>query len=300
MPLRLLALLASFWSVVSWLIVFCAMIGMAQVGLDRIGVAHAASFTTAVANDGKTVLLLEGAIERGDSTKLDVLVTALGNQNRTVSALFLDSPGGDGREHYAIAALVKRLKMSTFVADGAKCASACFTVFAAGHEKYAGSSARIGVHRVSAGRRETSFSFAATIEAAKKTGELGVPPGIIGKLVLTPPAQMAWLSPDDLRSMNVTITDTLRRPEAVGSADAAAVTPDGLKYPCSSAASPTDKDNPAGATTTFEGSRVNVIRRNPCMSNTDVWLGTDPLGTPHVTPEAGDRWERKRGIGEGR
>jgi hypothetical protein len=36
--------------------------------------------------------------------------------------------------------------------------------------------------------------------------ELGVPAGIIGKMVVTPPDEMVWLSPNDLRSMGVTMT----------------------------------------------------------------------------------------------
>jgi hypothetical protein len=33
---------------------------------------------------------------------------------------------------------------------------------------------------------------------ARIVKELGVPPSIIGKMVVTPPSDMVWLNPDDL------------------------------------------------------------------------------------------------------
>lgn len=44
-------------------------------------------------------------------------------------------------------------------------------------------------------------SNAATVTMAKVIKELGVPSGIIGKMVVTPPSEMVWLSPNDLRAM---------------------------------------------------------------------------------------------------
>jgi hypothetical protein len=224
MRLRLLAMRASFRFAIFQLAMSCT-IGVAQVSL-----VHSAEFISAVSKEGKTIVLLDGEIEPGDSVKLALIVTALDNQKRAVSALYLNSPGGTGRDDFAMAALVKRFKISTIVADGAECASACFTVFAAGHKKFAGYRAQIGVHRASSEKgEETDAAFAATVEVARHLSELGVPPAIVGKLVLTPPDQMAWLSPDDLRSMSVTIASGLRWPgTAVASGDKAPVKPDGL------------------------------------------------------------------------
>ncbi|MGZ3410516.1 MAG: hypothetical protein ACXWKC_13920 [Xanthobacteraceae bacterium] len=41
---------------------------------------------------------------------------------------------------------------------------------------------------------------------ARLVKEYGVPAGIIGKMVVTPPDEMVWLSPNDLRSMGTTMT----------------------------------------------------------------------------------------------
>jgi hypothetical protein len=163
MPDRLLASLTNFW-----LAILCATISMAQISLAQISLAQislaqispacAASFTSAVSEAGQTIVLLDGKIEPGDGTKLALIVTALNNQGRAVTDLYLNSPGGVGDDH-AMVAVIKRFKLSTIVADDAKCASACFTVFAAGHRKLAGYRARIGVHRASQkGRKRTSPS----------------------------------------------------------------------------------------------------------------------------------------------
>src|SRR5262249_40059644 len=64
----------------------------------------------------------------------------------------------------------------------------------------------IGVHGVSDDGQETTESGAATVAIARIAKELGVPSGIIGKMVVTPPDQMVWLTPDDLRSMGTTMT----------------------------------------------------------------------------------------------
>jgi hypothetical protein len=87
-----------------------------------------------------------------------------------------------------------------------KCASACFLAFAGGTEKYVNYSGKVGVHGVSDENGDESVSAqAATVEMARALKELGVPAGILGKMVTTPPSQILWLSPDDLRSMGTTM-----------------------------------------------------------------------------------------------
>jgi hypothetical protein len=232
MPDRLVTSLANFQ-----LAILCATIGLVQI-LAQISPACAASFTTAVSKAGRTIVLLDGRIEPGDGTKLALIVTAMDNQGRAVSALYLNSRGGFGKDGDAMAALIKRFKISTIVADGAECASACFTVFAAGHKKFAGYRAQIGVHRASQNGEESDASLAATAENAKIISELGVPPAIVDKLLRTPSNLVAWLSPGDLQSMNVEVAGTLRWPIPLELAAPPAAPrrltpfkPDGLSWP---------------------------------------------------------------------
>ncbi|MBX9829701.1 MAG: hypothetical protein K2Z80_02805 [Xanthobacteraceae bacterium] len=143
----------------------------------------------------------------GDAERLRAIVRATNEANRIVSGMRLNSAGGNLLESVELAAIVKQAKISTVVANGATCASACFVVFAAGYEKFASYSAQIGVHGASdQSGRETVASGAATVSMARIVNQLGVPAGVVGKMVVTPPIEMVWLVPDDLRSMNVTLT----------------------------------------------------------------------------------------------
>jgi hypothetical protein len=171
------------------------------------GLVHAASLNTSVSKEGKTIISLQGDIERGDAERLRAIVRATNEANRVVSGLRLNSAGGNLLESVEMAEIVKVAKISTVVANGATCASACFVVFSAGYEKFASYGAQIGVHGASdTSGRETVASGAATVSMARIVNQLGVPSGIVGKMVLTRPDQMVWLVPDDLRSMNVTLT----------------------------------------------------------------------------------------------
>jgi hypothetical protein len=81
-------------------------------------------------------------------------------------------------------------------------------IFAAGETKFANYTAQIGVHASDENGAETVQSGAATVSMARIAKELGVPPAIIGRMVVTPPAQMVWLSPADLQSMGTTMAGT--------------------------------------------------------------------------------------------
>ena len=119
----------------------------------------------------------------------------------------LNSPGGSILEGVKLADIIRFGKIATSVIGNSQCASACFIVFAAGSEKNASYTASVGVHGVSdKSGQETVEAGAATVTIARIAKELGVPPSIIGKMVVTPPEQMVWLTPDDLRSMGTTMT----------------------------------------------------------------------------------------------
>ena len=188
--------------------------------LTSICSAGQAASVTSPGADGKTLLTLSGEIIPGDADRLMAEVKAAMDDRRVIAGILLNSPGGNVAEGFRLARIVRDAKMAAIVADGAVCASACFIVFAAGAEKFAGYAARVGVHGAASDRsqHETDQSRAATIIMARAVKELGVPPGIIGQMVVTPPNEVVWLSPDDLRSMGTTMTG---RPEQTPSASAA-------------------------------------------------------------------------------
>jgi hypothetical protein len=166
--------------------------------------ASAATITAATSKENKTTVSLTGEIVEGDADKLKEIIRSANEAVRLVSGMRFDSPGGNLLEGVKLAGIIRSAKISTVVANGAKCASACFVAFAAGSQKFVSYTARIGVHGASDGLGQEAGD--ATLSMARIVKELGVPEGIIGKMVITRASEIAWLSPDDLRSMGVTMT----------------------------------------------------------------------------------------------
>jgi hypothetical protein len=155
-------------------------------------------------NPGAVVIGAVGEIIPGD---LDRLLAHAGGLPPTARVLgfALDSPGGNLVEAEKIAYLVRSLQTIVFVVGQARCASACFLIFAAGAKRIFEVTALIGVHSASEAGRETAGSMAVTTAMARDAAALGVPPGIIGKMVTTQPGQMEWLTQRDLVSMGVQV-----------------------------------------------------------------------------------------------
>ena len=104
-----------------------------------------------------------------------------------------------------IAAGIAASGLPVAVPKNARCASACFLIFAAAKVKVASHSAQIGVHSVLDGTSglETADAKATTTELARACAARGVPPSIVGRMVTTPPGRIAWLSERELLSMGV-------------------------------------------------------------------------------------------------
>lgn len=98
----------------------------------------------------------------------------------------------------------KFAKIATVVANNTVCASACFIAFAAGSEKFVSYTAQVGVHGASDKAGNTAGD--ATVAMAKVVRNLGVSSSVIGKMVVTPPSEMVWLDPNELRSLGATMT----------------------------------------------------------------------------------------------
>ncbi len=180
-----------------------------------LGIAWAACFAfpatagilkTTALKDGRVVISVSDEIAEGDTDAFKALIKSANDAGKFVSSVRLDSPGGNLLEGVQLAEVVKFAKMATNVGQGATCASACFLIFAAGETKFANYTAKIGVHGASDETgRETTQSGAATVSMARIAKELGVPAAIIGRMVVTPPDEMVWVSPADLQSMGATM-----------------------------------------------------------------------------------------------
>ena len=182
-------------------------LALVPLGLSLISHAAGAEFSSYTSGEGKIVIRLTGEIVVGDSEKLKQIIVTSNAANKIVSGIRLNSPGGSVLEGAELADRVKFARIATVVPNGATCASACFLVFAAGGEKFVSRSARVGVHGAAdQNGDETDSATAATVGMARLVKLLGVPNGIIGKMVTTPPAQILWLTEDDLLSMGTKLT----------------------------------------------------------------------------------------------
>jgi hypothetical protein len=168
--------------------------------------SQAAELKSSITRDGHVIVSISGEVAVGDTEALKAAIKVANDAGKLVSSLRLNSVGGNLFEGVKLADAVRFAKMATNVGQGATCASACFLVFAAGETKFANYTAKIGVHGASdqAGV-ETVQSGAATVSMARVAKDLGVPPAIIGRMVVTPPSEMVWLSPTDLQSMGTTM-----------------------------------------------------------------------------------------------
>jgi hypothetical protein len=167
---------------------------------------QSAEVKVGVGKSGQATIWITGEIVPGDADKFSQSVRQANDSGKFVANVRLDSPGGNLLEGVKIADAIRFGKTSTNVGKTAVCASACFLMFAAGSTKNAGYGAQVGVHGASGENgEETAASGAATVSMAKIAKELGVPSAIIGRMVVTSPQDMVWLSPQELQSMGVTM-----------------------------------------------------------------------------------------------
>jgi hypothetical protein len=183
--------------------------------------ASAANLTITVSRDNKTIVALNGELAEGDATRLSDIIAASNKSARPASGIRLNSAGGSLIEGVRLAGIVLNAKLATVVPSGATCASACFIVFAAGNEKFAGATSTVGVP--GAADRFGPDAAGVTPSIVKVVKELGLLDAIVEKMLATRADEVFWLSQDDLRAMGAA---TIGRPgQIVPAAHAALPSP---------------------------------------------------------------------------
>ena len=168
------------------------------------GRANAMQYESVQMPSSDTLLVARGPIVPGDLERLTRAMTAPSGSRAPV-ALALDSPGGNVLEAKRMVTAIRERRLTVVLPSGAKCASACFLLFAASPRRIAANDAVVGVHSASVNGGETDMTLAVTTLMARDADDLGVPPAILGKMVRTAPGKMEWLDRDDLISMRVTL-----------------------------------------------------------------------------------------------
>ena len=180
--------------------------------VTSISSIHAATLSLHAIDSATARVLVDGEITPGDAHSLQAYVESSRTSALKVTMVSFNSPGGNLEEGYKLATEIKRTRLATEVEAEKICASACFFAFAAGTTKWTGPNARIGVHGASdANGTQSGTAASATIIIARWAAkELGIPSDIIGKMVMTPPSDIIWLSNAELASMGAQILDRSR------------------------------------------------------------------------------------------
>ena len=165
--------------------------------------ARSATIETYTTGSGQDVVLLSGEITSGDADGFTKLAEAAVQTGRSSPSLSLNSQGGLFLEGIKLAQAIRRLGLTTYVEEGAVCASVCFLVFAAGKEKFASYSSRIGVHSAKDPTGDADRAAAGTQAMGLLLKALNVSPAIISKMATTPHERIAWLSTPELQSIGV-------------------------------------------------------------------------------------------------
>jgi hypothetical protein len=157
-----------------------------------------------VRTDLGMVLRLRGDVKDGDYGRLKSIL-----QDGSFVGVDIRSGGGSLGVGFEIAKIIRDKGLIVYASR--ECDSVCAFIFFAAKERYIGRRRKIGVHSVSNQRgTEDAETARSTVRVARLLAGLGVPHSIIGKIVATPPARIAFLNDHELAGLNVRRGDPFR------------------------------------------------------------------------------------------
>ena len=152
------------------------------------------------------VLRLRGTVDDGDYVRFRSYFSS----ERRIVGLDISSEGGSLYDGFRIAHLTRQKRLVTYVSRD--CNSVCAFIFLASRKRFVSQNARIGVHSVSNPHGgEDSRTLRDTVQLARLSAKLGIPPSTIGKMVATPPKKISYLEPDELLALKVIARDPFVR-----------------------------------------------------------------------------------------
>lgn len=173
-----------------------------------ISTTVSATITAQYDQRGFFYMFLDGEISDRDPSYLEEALNISKEKGLRVWGIILRSHGGSVDGGLRLASIIRENQLSTYVSENGYCESACFYPFAAGVNRIANTSARVGVHSASEEGIETNKAAAATIKFSRALAALDVPDQILGKIVKTPPNTIYYLTSEDLSSMGVQFVAT--------------------------------------------------------------------------------------------
>jgi hypothetical protein len=134
-------------------------------------------------------------------------------RGRKPTKIIFDSLGGNPFGASDLADMIARYRLTTRVDAGGVCASSCVLAWASGAAKSAARNSVIAVHRPELDGLDitnpTVAAWATKVAAAYADGlrSRGAPPSVVNFALTTPANEIHRLTPDELVSWNVHVTD---------------------------------------------------------------------------------------------
>ncbi len=180
------------------------LVGMAAlVGLGVPGTAHAAKIGHRTLSNGVDVILIMGAIERGD----DEVFRALSIQHKE-AIVVLESDGGALAAAIEIGKIVRLAGYSTLVMEDDVCASSCALIWLAGSPRALSSKGRVGFH---ASYRDKDGKMEETGVGNALVGHyltlLNLPQRAIIFATMASPDKISWLSSENRADAGIEFED---------------------------------------------------------------------------------------------
>jgi hypothetical protein len=146
--------------------------------------------------DGAHMVSAKGPIVAGDFDRLRVALRSVERDRWGNKDISLNSGGGLVGEALAMAALIDQEKVSTYVLDGAECASACAQiVFLSGVYRVVFDGGRLGIHSCS---EEGFRNGLCNQQIAENAFKHGIPYGsVMAFMEQRGPSDMAWFDSRD-------------------------------------------------------------------------------------------------------
>jgi hypothetical protein len=145
-----------------------------------------------------SVVTASGIIERDEMARFTQVVDGI-----EIDKIVLDSDGGYALQAWKMAQWVHAHHVTTGVAKGSGCASACAMIWASGERRTIPYNGTIGVHRCNGPTQgEIDGCIRATIALLRSDG---APDSVLEEVATTPTDDMHWLSLAELRAWKVEI-----------------------------------------------------------------------------------------------
>lgn len=168
--------------------------------LGKPAAAESTVFTATIGD--RTVILLLGQVTERVRVQMVPLLQAYPG-----SLVVLDSPGGHVVPSLEVGRAVRATGASTFVPEGASCASGCAFIWVGGVQRDMAASARLGFHSAYVQRGNRSLvSIAGNAAVGAYYRELGLGDATIARLTSTPPEDIHWLNRPEVRALDIELT----------------------------------------------------------------------------------------------